>query len=64
MDISDVAVRHAVAVPPLNIRHSIDLGPSTVSVVREIRYCVIAAVLGYTTASIVRSILMYRRSSQ
>lgn len=64
MDLSDVAVRHAVADSPLNIRHSIDLSSSAVSIAREIRFCVIAVVVGFTAASIVKSVLEYRRSTQ
>ena len=64
MDLSDVAVRHAIAVSPVNIRHSIDLSPSAVSIAREIRFCIIAAVVGFTAASIVKSALVYKRSSQ
>jgi len=64
MDLSDVAVRHAIAVSPVNIRHSIDLSPSAVSIARDIRFCIIAAVVGFTAASIVKSALVYKRSSQ
>ena len=63
MDVSDFAVRHLVAVPPLNIRHSVDISASTLSFAREIRFCVIAIVVGLTTASIVKSVLLYRRSN-
>ena len=62
MDLSDVAVRHAVAVSPVNVRHSLELSPSTVSTAREIKFCVIAIVVGFTAASIVKSILVHRRS--
>ena len=61
MDMSDVAVRHAVAFNSLNIKHSVDLSSTTISVAREIRICVIAIVLGLTTASIVKNYLNYRR---
>ena len=61
MDISDVAVRHLVAIPPLNIQHSFDISSSTVSIARELRFCVIAIVVGLTTASIVKSVLVYKR---
>ncbi len=63
MDLSDVAVRHAIAVSPVNIRHSIELSPSAVSIAREIRFCVIAVVVGFTAASIIKSALVYKRSS-
>ena len=40
MDFVDgVAVRHAVAFTTLNIRPSVELSPSTVSVAKEVRYC-------------------------
>ena len=66
MDISDVAVRHVVALPPLSVRHSVDItaSSSTLSIVKEIRFCVIAIVLGLTTASVVKSVLSYKRSSR
>lgn len=61
MDLSDVAVRHAIAFSTLNIKHSIDLSPSAVSIAREIRISVVAIVLGLTAASIVRSVLTSRK---
>ena len=64
MDLSDVAVRHIIAFSTLNIKHSIDLSPSTVSIAREIRISVIAIVLGLTLASIARSVLASRKSDQ
>lgn len=64
MDLSDVAVRHVIAFSTLNIKHSIDLSPSTVSIAREIRISVIAIVLGLTVASIARSVLASRKSEQ
>ena len=64
MDLSDIAVRHAVALNPWNIKHSIDISPSAVSIAREIRISIIAIVLGFTAASIVRSVLTFRRSAR
>lgn len=64
MDLSDVGVRHAVAFSSLNIRHSVDISPSTLSFAKELRYCIIAIVIGATTASIVRSVLNFERASQ
>lgn len=61
MDFSDVGVRHAVAFTELKIKHSVDISPSTVSFAKELRYCVIVIVVGLTTASIVRSVLDYKR---
>lgn len=59
MDLSDV--RHAVAFSPLRIEHSIHVSSSVVSIAREIRYCVIAIVLGFTAASIVKAVLNTKR---
>lgn len=65
MDLSDVGVRHAVAFSNLNIRHSLDVSPATVSLAKELRYCVIAIVLGVTAASIVGSLVNhYSRASK
>lgn len=63
MDLSDVAVRHAVALITLDTRHSVDLSPSALAFVKEIRCCVIATVTGATIASIVRSVLESGRAS-
>jgi hypothetical protein len=60
MDVSDAGFRHVVAFNTLSIRHLVDLSPATISVAREIRYCVIAVVVGLATTSIVRSVLDYR----
>lgn len=62
MDISDAQIRHAIAFNALNVRHLIDISPNTVSFAKEIRYCVIAIVLGFATTSIVKSVLQYRRN--
>lgn len=64
MDFSDVGVRHAVAFTNLNFKHSIDFSPSTVSIAKEVRYCVIAIVVGFSAASIVKSVLDYRRTQR
>lgn len=63
MDLSDVGVRHAVAFNTLNIRHSLDLSPSTLSIAKEFRYCVVVIVAGLCTASIVKSVLEYKKSA-
>jgi hypothetical protein len=60
MEFSD-GVRHAVAFNTLNIRHLVDLSPSTLLFAKEIRYCVIAIVLGFATTSFVKSVLNCRR---
>ena len=62
MDLSDVGVRHAIAFSPLNIKHSIDLSPSAVSVAREIRICIIAVVVGVAAITITRTVLASSRA--
>lgn len=57
---SDVGLKHAVTFNSLNIQHSIDFSPSALSIAREIRYCIIAAVIGFTTASIIKTFCTYR----
>lgn len=59
---SDVAVRHAVAVNTFSVHHSIDISPSVVSIAKEIRYCVLAVVIGYSVTSIFRSVWNSRRT--
>lgn len=61
MDLSDVGVRHAVAFTTLNVKHSLDISPSTVSIAREVRISIIAIVVGLTAASIVKSVLNSKR---
>jgi len=61
MEISDAGIRHVVAFNTLNIRHLVDASSTTLSIAREIRYCVIVLVLGFATTSIVKSVLTYRR---
>ena len=57
---SDVGVRHSVVLSNLNIQHLVDFSPATVSIVREIRYCVIAIVVGWTTSRVVSALLNRR----
>lgn len=61
MDLSDIGVRHYVAFTNLNIKHSIELSPSTVSVVRELRYCLIAIVVGLVVTRVAESLLYPRK---
>ena len=63
MDLSDVAVRHAVAFNTWNVKHSVDISSSAVSIAREIRISIIAIVLGFTAASIVKTVLTSRGSA-
>ena len=64
MDISDVGIKHAVRFNDLTIRHTIDFTPSVASIAKEIRYCVIALVLGFSTVTIVKSFLSFRDRSR
>ena len=61
MDFTE-GIRHEVAVKTFNVRHLVDFSPDALSIAREIRYCVVAIVVGFTTVQIVRSVLSYRRS--
>lgn len=64
MDLSDIGVRHSVAFTNLNIKHSIELSPSTVSVVRELRYCLIAIVVGLVVTRVTESLLYPRKPTR
>lgn len=61
---SDVAVKHLVAFSSINIKHSIDLSSSTLSVAREIRISIVAIVFGLTAASVVKSVLASKKPKQ
>ena len=63
MDLSDVGVRHKVAFSTINIRHSVEISPSTVSLAKELRYCILFVVIGVTSASIVRSVLTWKTTA-
>ncbi|RAL04185.1 uncharacterized protein BO80DRAFT_442186 [Aspergillus ibericus CBS 121593] len=60
---SDVGVRHSVVLSSLEIRHLVDFSPATASIAREIRFCVIAIVVGWTTSRVVSALLNRRSSS-
>jgi hypothetical protein len=60
MDFSEGIV-HEVAVKTINARHLIDVSPATVSLARELRYCVIVIAVSWASASIVHSVLSSRR---
>ncbi|PTU17249.1 hypothetical protein P175DRAFT_0536064 [Aspergillus ochraceoroseus IBT 24754] len=60
---SDVGVRHSVVLSSLDIRHSVDISPAALSIAREIRFCVIAIVVGWTTTRVVSALLDRRPSS-
>jgi hypothetical protein len=61
LSVSDVAVRHALTCTTLTIQHSLDISPSTLLLAKELRYCVITVVLGFTAVTIFRSVLEHRR---
>lgn len=64
MDLSDIGVQHSVAFTNLNIKHSFELSPSAVSVVRELRYCLIAIVVGLVVTRVTESILSSRKPAR
>jgi uncharacterized membrane protein len=53
---SDVAVRHTVALSNLNIQHSFDFSPSAVAIAREVRFCVVVIVAGWLATRVVSAI--------
>lgn len=55
---SDVAFRHSVALTDqLQVHHLVDVSPAAVSIAREVRFCVIALVVGWTTKHLVTALL-------
>jgi len=56
------AIKHDVAFKTLNIRHLVDVSPSTVSIAKEIRYCVIAVCVSWASISVFRSWMAQRRA--
>ncbi|KAG2010966.1 hypothetical protein GB937_007511 [Aspergillus fischeri] len=60
---SDVGVRHSVVLSNLKIQHFVEFSPAAVSVAREVRFCVIAIVIGWTTSRIVSALLNRRAPS-
>lgn len=61
MDMSDFSARHTVGVNSFTVSHFIDFSPTALSVAKEVRICIIAIVLGFTTTGIVRNVLEYRK---
>ena len=55
----DMAVKHAVST--VNIRHLVEFGPSTVDLVREIRYAVVVIVVGWSSVQLVKSLVQWSR---
>lgn len=53
-------IKHEVAVKVINVRHLIDVSPGTLSLAKELRYCIIALVLGVGITTITRSYLASR----
>jgi hypothetical protein len=60
MDFSE-GIAHEVAVRTINVRHLIDASPNTVSIARELRFCVIVVAVSWASASIVHAVLSSRR---
>jgi hypothetical protein len=60
MDFSE-GIAHEVAVKTINVRHLIDASPSTVSIARELRFCVIVIAVSWASASIVHAVLSSKR---
>ena len=66
---SEFVIRHGVvASSPLNVRLFIDATPAALSlsrelhaVFRELRYGLVAVVAGWTTVTIIRNLLSWRR---
>ena len=53
MDFSAVdAIKHDVAVKTINVRHLVEISPTTL---KELRYCVIALCISWATVTVVRS---------
>jgi hypothetical protein len=48
MDFSE-GIAHEVAVKTINVRHLIDASPSTVSIARELRYCIIVIAVSWAS---------------
>ena len=53
-------IKHEVAVKAINVRHLIDVTPGTLSIAKEVRYCVIAIVLGVGITTVTRAYLASR----
>lgn len=64
MDLSDIGVRHSIAFTNLNIKHSIEFSPSTASVIREFRYCLIAIVVGLVVTRVTERLLYPREPTR
>lgn len=60
MDSYSVAVKHALSVSTLNIRHSFDFPERSLAIAREIRVAIVAIAAGLTIASVARSYWEYR----
>ena len=61
MDSGEVAVKHTVAIAN-ELHLVVHVNPSVITLAKELRYCVIVIVAGWTTASIVKSFLLSRRT--
>jgi len=55
------AFKHDVAFNTLHVRHIVEASPNTISVVREVRFCVIAICISWAAVEIVRSWMAHRK---
>lgn len=63
MDLSEVGIRHVVRFEELRVRHTVDVSPVAASIARDVRYCVIAIILGISTVAIAKSYLATRHNN-
>ena len=61
MDLSDVGVRHAVQFGELRIKHIVEVSPVAASIARDLRYCVIAVIVGLSTVTLVKTYFAARQ---
>jgi len=58
---SDISVKHAV-VNAIKITHVIEFAPSTIDMMKEIRYSVVVIVVGWSAVEIFRTFIGNRKS--
>lgn len=63
MDFSggDIAVRHAVALGSLTVKHEICVAPEAIPIAKEIRNCVVALAVAWVGVSLVKAVIEYRK---
>ena len=60
MDSSQIGVYHRVALEDVRFIHIVDVSPAVASIARDLRYAIIAAVLGFSTVAVTREYLRSR----